>query len=119
MAHKYYYHYTTLKGLIGILETGEIKLAIESITHKKEKPVVWISTNDFWEPTATKVVRSLKGRIIKLTFEEQALNYGCARIQVMPDKLMTWGKLKHVARMYLTNAFLMEQVQGAEPKNWY
>lgn len=63
MEKKNYYHYNTLKGLIGILKTGKINLSKESVTHKKEKPVAWISTNDFWEPTATKIVRSIKGLI--------------------------------------------------------
>ena len=48
------YHYTTGSKLRQIINTGAIKPTIAKI-EPHEKPVAWFSTQEQWEPTATKV----------------------------------------------------------------
>ena len=118
----HYYHYTTESRINEIIESGVINLAITSITHKKEKPCAWVSTNQFWENTATKNIIDEFGNRIKLTFDEQLQEFGCARIQVKPVGLYTWAKLRHLARMNPSYADAMESIGieiGGDPKEWF
>ena len=48
------YHYTTGLKLKQIINSGAIKPTTATI-EPNEKPVAWFSTQDQWEPTATKV----------------------------------------------------------------
>ncbi len=48
------YHYTTGLKLRSIINSGAIKPTTAKI-EPNEKPVAWFSTQDQWEPTATKV----------------------------------------------------------------
>lgn len=120
--NKQYFHYTPEIRIEEIINSGVINLATKSIFHKKEKPVAWVSTNLFWENTATKSSCDIFGNVIRLSFEEQLNNFGCARIEVKENGLMTWAKLKHEANMDLTVAKAFEEtglIQGSNPKEWY
>lgn len=119
MKNKEYYHYTTLKGLFEIIESGKINLSTANLNHKKEKPVAWVSTNPDWEVSATKVWVTSSGQIIFLSFEQQLEIGGCARIKVRNRGLMNWAKLKHVARMNLFCANNMESIAGGKPREWF
>lgn len=71
------YHYTTGTKLKLILNSGSIKPSSARI-EPHEKPVSWFSTQDQWEPTATKVpVPGMAGQLI--TAQAQG---GLARIKV-------------------------------------
>jgi hypothetical protein len=116
-----FYHYTVETRLDEIIESGEIKLATKSVYNKKEKSVAWVSSNEHWENTATKIAGTEFGPRA-LTFEEQVSEFGCARIKVKNIGLMTWAKLKHKASMNLDIALLLEKVgieKGAQPSEWF
>lgn len=118
---KKFYHYTPQIRLKEIIQSGEIKLASKSVYSKKEKPVAWVSTNDFWEKTATKMIME-NGRPKLLTFQEQLEKLGCARIEVIGTHLMTWAKLKHKANMDVFASQKFEEAgikSGANPSEWY
>ena len=85
---KRYFHYTPTQRIEEIINSGQIKLATKSVYAKKEKAVAWVSTNEKWEHTATKIVENKYGQIKQMTFEEQLNNYGCARIEVKSDGLI-------------------------------
>ena len=58
------YHYTTGLKLRSIINSGGIRPTTAKI-EPHEKPVAWFSTQDQWEPTATKVpVPGLQGQIM-------------------------------------------------------
>jgi hypothetical protein len=120
--NKQYFHYTPEIKIEEIINSGVINLATKSIFHKNEKPVAWVSTNLFWENTATKISYDIFGNIVRLSFEEHLNNFGCARIEVKEYGLMTWAKLKHKANMDLTAAKAFEEtglIQGSNSKEWY
>ena len=57
------YHYTTGLKLRSIINSGGIKPTTAKI-EPNEKPVAWFSTQDQWEPTATKVpIPGMAGQI--------------------------------------------------------
>jgi hypothetical protein len=57
------YHYTTGLKLKQIINSGHIRPTIARI-EPYEKPVAWFSTQDQWEPTATKVpIHGMAGQI--------------------------------------------------------
>jgi len=57
------FHYTTGTRLRSIVNSGAIKPATAKI-EPHEKPVAWFSTQDQWEPTATKVpIPDMAGQI--------------------------------------------------------
>ena len=57
------YHYTTGLKLRSIINSGAIKPTTAKI-EPHEKPVAWFSTQDQWEPTATKVpIPGMQGQI--------------------------------------------------------
>jgi hypothetical protein len=57
------YHYTTGLKLRSIINSGVIKPTTAKI-EPHEKPVAWFSTQDQWEPTATKVpIPGMQGQI--------------------------------------------------------
>ncbi len=58
------YHYTTGLKLKQIINSGAIKPTTARI-EPHEKPVAWFSTQDRWEPTATKVpIPGVQGQIM-------------------------------------------------------
>ena len=58
------YHYTTGLKLRQIINSGQIKSTTAKI-EAHEKPVAWFSTQDQWEPTATKVpIPGMQGQIM-------------------------------------------------------
>lgn len=116
-----YFHYTTEDNLDKIIEMGKIKLATACVVNN-EKPCVWVSTNPFWEYSATKSQLVGGCFIQSLTFEEQVEFWGCARIEIKPVGLYKWGKLIHKIRMAKEIALSLEEVgieMGASPSDWY
>lgn len=123
MAKIKYYHYTRETQLEVIIKSGEIKLAVESSGGGREKACAWVSSNPQWEETATKAIFDDNGEYYELNFKEQLEIFGCARIEVKPSVgFINWGKLKHVAKMDLEIAKIMEIIgieQGGDPKEWF
>ncbi|MFV5699317.1 hypothetical protein ACM55H_13200 [Flavobacterium sp. ZT3R17] len=117
-----YFHYTPEYRIKEIIESGEIKLAEPSVKAPNEKACAWVSTNPFWEHTATKGKANDKGDYQHLTFQEHKDWLGCARIEVKAVGLNAWSKVKHLANMDLTFAKQMEVTgvhMGGNPLEWY
>lgn len=115
-----FYHYTPAFRIPEMLESEEIKPAVIGLG-KNEKPVTWISSNPFWENTATKMMNTEKG-LIQLTFNQQVQYFGCARIEVKPNNLIPWKSLKHQAKIDKKKAaFLVEngKIMGGKPEEWH
>ena len=118
---KNFYHYTHHKALQGILNDGYIRLADKS-AYKKVKSIAWVSSNEQWENTATKMVGIDSYRTKSLTFKEQLQNLGCARIKIKEDGINTWAKLKHIAKYTYEQIKSLEDVgykQKAIPEQWH
>ncbi len=119
---KRYFHYTTESRLEEIIQSEKILLAHKSVGHNKEKPCAWVSTNNKWEPTATKLVMDEFGQTHRMTFYEQLDSFGCARIEVESKGLIPWKQIKKLANMNPKIAQQMEYVGaelGAKQNDWY
>jgi len=77
------FHYTTGLALAEILKDGKINVATENVT-AKEKPVVWCSFRQDWEPSTMKGVTDAKtGKVRNATIPEIAfMGRGLARIEI-------------------------------------
>jgi hypothetical protein len=116
-----FYHYTTETVLDEIINSKTIRLATKDVP-TNEKPVAWVSINPKWEHTSTKMLRSMDGKIHQLTFYDQLIHFGCARIQVMSDSLNTREKLIHIARISSGTVDFLEdrgRTMGGEPSEWF
>jgi hypothetical protein len=111
------YHYTTGLKLRSIINSGCIKPTTARI-EPHEKPVAWFSTQDQWEPTATKVpVPGMAGQI-----ETAKAQNGLVRITV-PGAFAPYGiqQLPKVAGTSLqayTGLLLAGLEVGADPGAW-
>lgn len=119
---KRFFHYTTESRLDEIIQSEKILLAQKSISHKKEKPCAWVSTNISWEPTATKLLGNIFGEPTQMTFKQQLKNFGCARIEVESKGLIPWKRIKKIVSMDPNIARRMENIGlelGANQNDWY
>jgi hypothetical protein len=119
---KRYFHYTTETRLEEIIESEIISLATVGIDNKKERPCAWVSSNPKWEATATKKIRNQQGEITQMTFEEQLMNVGCARIEVEAKGLFPWKTIRKISNMKPKVADTMESygIQiGGSPSEWF
>jgi hypothetical protein len=74
------YHYTTVKKLRLIINSGHIRPSTARI-EPHEKPVVWFSSRPTWEPTATKC--PFAGKLGQLV--TASVQGGLARVSVPPE----------------------------------
>ena len=121
---KIIWHYTHIEALDSILSDGLLKVSqADKKMVKTATPSLWFSSNQVWEPTATKHVLDKVGDRFALTVEQQYKMFGLARIGVnYNESYYTWAKYRHYSG--LTNAMLdgMEEVgieMGATPKDWF
>lgn len=119
---KKYYHYTLEDTIQKIIDSGQINLAKSYVNIRKEKLVAWVSSNDNWEHSATKLFKDIYGNCRMLTFEEQSEHFGCGRIVVKADGFMTWAKLIYDTKIDKNLALGMEisgRKMGADPSEWF
>lgn len=117
------YHYTAIATLEAILTSRVLKVSEWEKKSKVKPPALWLSTNDFWEPTATKAVYE-NGVIRQLTKDEQAERFGLARFVLPFNKanLCSWKKYRYASNTPLDVYNAMETVgikQGASPYQWF
>jgi hypothetical protein len=116
------WHYTTGENLVQIVTDDAIKPATEHVP-KNERPIVWFSLNQWWEPTANKGRRTADGRTVTATMMEMCeLGGGLVRIGVAPETApYDWRTLRELSGMSsamargLYNAAIK---QGARPGEW-
>ena len=116
------WHYTVGEHLTKILTDGEIRPATTMVA-VGEKPAVWFSLRDDWEPTANKLIQHPDGSVELGTKETTHENGGgLARIGVAPEtaphdwqafKRLSGVKPKVASALY--NAAIAD---GASPRDW-
>lgn len=118
------YHYTTSNASFKIFASGYLKVSEWEKKNKVKPAALWLSLNQQWENSATKMVLKPNGETTHMSFEEQHSKFGCARF-VLPFKkeyLCSWPKYKHVANNSMDIYEAMEKIGllwGANPKDWY
>lgn len=114
------WHYTTADKLRLILDCGEIRPAIAGID-RGETPVVWFSTRNDWEPTATKMIDE-NGTLRTLSIAEM-VEIGMVRIGVHPDTApIAWKYVRARTGMSKETYDALARVarrDGAIPDCWY
>lgn len=117
------FHYTVGTKLPAIAASGALlPLAID--LEPGERPVVWFSTNLYWEQTATKLIFSpLTGRVQRPTMLELHRMIGVYRFRIdsLDGRLVPWPKIRRAARISdtMTRALVRNgRAVGADPKQW-
>jgi hypothetical protein len=118
---KLVFHYAPAAYLDAILESGELRPSNAGAPN--EKPLLWFSARQDWEPTSTKSVW-INGRLRHLTFEEQALTKGCIRFGLprADPRLMDWKRSCAFGGTKASIRRAMEQYGkrlGAQPSDWF
>ena len=117
------YHYTTVSHLVSILEDRQLDPS-KTVTLKKERPVVWLTTKPDWEKTANKMVGGSDGTVRRGTKQDtHVLGGGLIRIEVKPEgPLYTWKQWKKrsgVSKRYVKPLEDIAKDEGANPaKEW-
>jgi hypothetical protein len=116
------WHYAAWARLPTIVESGILKCSNAGAPN--ELPMLWFSANQQWEPTATKLMLSHTGKLIRLTFNEQVKEFGCIRfgIDESDPRIMNWKAACSAAGTPREMRRILEQVgkrQGANPDNWF
>jgi hypothetical protein len=111
------YHYTTGSKLRPIINTGAI-LPTAAHIEPNEKPVAWFSTQDQWEPTATK--RPIPGKLGQL-ITAKAQN-GLVRItvpaSVAPHTFQDLPAIAGTSPAGFMGLLLAGLELGADPSAW-
>lgn len=114
------WHYTTGQKFAKIVETGRLLPTAVHIA-KDEKPIIWFSLEQFWEPTAHKAIRQ-NGQIIDLDMEGTYRECcGLVRFGVSHSRLIPWPRLAKVANIPAGIRRALASVgqrQGAIPEQW-
>src|SRR5262249_48146143 len=113
------FHYTTKSRLIKIFETLEIRPTAIGVP-KYEKPVVWLTYRQHWEPTATPMY---PGRpLYQLTFEELCKLDTPMRIEIDPRAAPLdwpkWCNLSGVDRPVAAALKSVAEKKGARVDDW-
>jgi hypothetical protein len=117
------WHYTTLYRLKLIIASGELKTtSSQQYNRAKEKPVLWFSTNQFWEPTVIRH-KLVDGEFIEVSRSEITLVEGClVRLGYPLSKLIPWNDLWKEARIEPSIKQILEYVakeRQANPYHWF
>jgi hypothetical protein len=117
------WHYTIRDRLEMIVRSGVI-LPATAYVDKSEKPIVWFSTNPWWEETANKWLADPDGSIRALDMmETHAFGGGLVRIGVAPETAPhDWQALKNLSGMHSKTAAGLYSIavgRGARPGEWW
>lgn len=117
------WHYTVGAKVYHIAQSGVLR-PTDSHIEKNEKPILWFSLEQDWEPTVCKGAISEDGDFITLSKKETSDSCGgLARFGMRKDRhiLIPWPKVGRKARMHSEIILRLEEVgkkQGANPKLW-
>jgi hypothetical protein len=117
------WHYTVGAKLTLILGDGMIKPATSGVP-RGERPIVWFSTNQDWEPTADKSVMDEHGTLIHLDREKTAeMAGGLARISVAAETAPhDWQAIKELSGMtgWVAQGLYKTGIKkGSRPGDWW
>ena len=116
------WHYTTGEKFIAIVQDGLIKPTASRID-PRERPAVWFSTNQWWEPTASKTLQS-GGKLRALNMSETAaygkglVRFGVAA-ETAPVSWRQFRMLSGVSPETYRNLVRAGKKHGADPHQWY
>ncbi len=115
------FHYTRITCLENIFQEKEIKPATLGV-EPPEKPVVWCSFRQDWEPTATPAIKEHGGPRRQLTFDEFAKLETPARIEIDPRAApLNWRAWRKLSGVKARIARSLEEValrQDANIADW-
>jgi hypothetical protein len=117
------WHYTTGKNFISILRDRYIMPATAGVP-RGEKPIVWFSANEYWEPTASKMLRAPDGSLKNLTMGETGM-YGKGLVRIGVDRTTAphgWDRLRKLSGMsrQISQGLLQAAARnGAKPQEWF
>jgi hypothetical protein len=116
------WHYTPGVHFSSIMRDGFIRGATAHVP-ENEKPVVWFSLDQFFEPTSKKLFQHDDGTLRKLSMEETHAAYeGLFRFGVPPKHLLSGDNLRRRANIQREswNALVKSALRdGASPNLWY
>jgi len=113
------YHYTTRDRALFIIGMEVIVPATASV-NAGEKPLVWFSRNDRWEPTATKLIQ-YEGLPLRRATWEEMVRFEPVRFAVLAKTLIPWADIPSATGMKRRVAKELAEigrVQGANPSHW-
>ena len=116
------WHYAPWAYLPSMVESGVLRVGNASAPG--EKPLLWFSTNQKWDATAAKIVRTNTGTPRFLTFKEQEKVLGCIRFGLATDdsRLLNWIDACSAAGTPRETRRQMERVgkkKGADSAHWF
>ena len=116
------WHYTVGVHFENICASGVI-LPATAYVPRRERPIVWFTSRDTFEPTACKIWRNRDGTVVLLGIEQTAeLGGGLVRLGVPSATLIPWRRLPVAARMDLRHALTLEKIarqKGSDPDAWF
>lgn len=117
------WHYTTGLYWEGINADGSINPATANIA-AGERPVVWFSRAELWEPTATKAMQLANGAVVRLPREQtHKKGDGLVRIGVSTSHVpLRWADFKErlvAPRSEIQRLEVSGRAQGSDPHEWH
>lgn len=117
------HHYAPCAYLPSIHESGVLRPSNAGAS-QRERPLLWFSANQKWEPTATKMMTDRFGRPTQLTFEQQLARFGCCRFSLPADdpRLLTWAAACKAVGIGFTAKRQLEATgrrRGGNPLHWF
>jgi hypothetical protein len=115
------WHYTIGQWWEKIDSSGILRPATAFVP-EGERPAVWFTVRDTYEPTAVKMVKNPDGTVRSLSVEEtERLGRGLFRIGVDAKGLLTWDQWKRRSGVARRMADALERVarkQGSDVADW-
>ena len=116
------WHYAPWAHLSAIVESGALRGS--NAGADGERPMLWFSANQQWEPTATKMAVDMQGNLAQLTFKQQSEKFGCIRFGLPASdcRLMSWKDSCAMAGTPRETRRTLEKVgkrRGGNPSHWF
>lgn len=115
------FHYTT-GILLGRIKVDGIIRPTAAGVPAGERPAVWLSFAEHWEPTATKYMRDSAGNPVFITFEKMVEFAGAGRIEVATATApIVWQEFRSKSGMKSGDFRRLERAgvsNGSNPFNW-
>ena len=115
------WHYAPWAHLPKIVESGVLRGS--NAGADGERPMLWFSANQQWEPTATKMIH-MQGKSVQLTFNQQVEKFGCVRFGLPGNdfRLLNWKNSCATAGTPRETRRTLEKVgkmRGGNPAHWF
>lgn len=116
------WHYAPWAYLPAMVESGALRGS--NVNAAGEKPMLWFSANQKWEPTATKMILNKNGTTVQMTFKQQQQIWGCIRFGMAADdsRLLNWHAACAFAGTPRETRRTLERVgekKRADPAHWF